>query len=458
MSVSNPPAEYAELHALIEQRTGVLLNDNRRTDINRAAGQMIETMHLQGMHNLIALLNTHDTAHAVWQALVAPIVVGETYFFRNQAHFNALRTQVFPALIQARRGTSSKQLRVWSAGCATGEEPYSLAILLREIIPDIDAWYITILATDINAESLQRARRGRYGKSAFRNETPARTRDEWFTAKDDGYELDPTIKRMVVFAPLNLVQDEYPSLATSTLHMDLIICRNVTIYFDPETTRQVIERFHCALVDDGWLIVGHSEPLATLYKGFVPRNFENAVFYQKQTLAAAQPEMQPLGRLSPPRETDTLSPSPRPAPRPATQPHPPPPRPVQTQQAWQRAKEAADREQWDEAHRWLTEADTVGVLLPQVHYLRALVYMQTSNTDAAVSSMRQAVAALPSFALAHYWLGELYEMRGNHAAAVRHWQSSQRAIQGLPSDQLLQFAEDLTVEMLGGLLAHRLGA
>jgi tetratricopeptide (TPR) repeat protein len=93
-----------------------------------------------------------------------------------------------------------------------------------------------------------------------------------------------------------------------------------------------------------------------------------------------------------------------------------------------------------------------------VHYLRALVYMQTGNIDDAVSSMQQAVMTAPGFALAQYWLGELYEMRGNHAAAVRHWQLSQWAINGMQPGQLVQFAEDLTVEMLGGLLAHRLGA
>ncbi len=429
-----------DLYDLIEERTGLKLDVNRRADIARLVEHLIESEALSSTAELVHRLRSQKVGDALWQDVIHAIVVGETYFFRNEAHFNALRHHVLPALIKERRAAGRRHLRIWSAGCASGEEPYSLAILLHELLDDLDAWSITILATDINLEAIKRARLGRYGKSAFRNETPPEIRVKWFQPKDDRYELLPEIRRMVLFSPLNLAEDDYPSVTNGTMHIDLIVCRNVTIYFNYETLREVIARFERTLNDKGWLVVGHSEPLAINYQGFAPRNFENAVFYQK--LVPPSAEAPPPPKIEPP---------------------PPPPKPLPTPKitfdiAWRRAKESADREQWGGAAHWLAKAEQIDPLKPQLHYLRALVQMQTGNMDGALDSLRRAVAVDARFALAHYWLGELYETRGDHTAALHHWRQAQRAIVGLPPQKSVRFAEDLTVEMLLALLRHRLEA
>jgi len=148
----------------------------------------------------------------------------------------ALRHTVLPAIIQERRQKNFKQLRIWSAGCATGEETYTLAMLLAELLPDIQQWSISLLSTDINAAYLAFAQKGIYTKRSFRGETPSELAQTWFIQNEGRYQVKPEIRRLVTFAPLNLIEDEYPSFANHTTNMDLIVCRNITIYFDKPTT------------------------------------------------------------------------------------------------------------------------------------------------------------------------------------------------------------------------------
>src|SRR5579871_3318133 len=257
--------EFETLVTLIRQRTGLTVSDTRTDDILSAISKLVDKHRLTGISALVGALRVDSTAGELWQQLVELVTVGETYFFRNEAQFRALRAEILPPLISRRRDSGNKYLRLWCAGCATGEEPYSLAILLRELLPDYRTWHITLLATDINAASLEQAKRGVYRAWSFRNETPDDVKDRWFCADGESYKIQQSIKDMVAFDTLNLISDDYPSLESGISHIDLILCRNVTIYFDVETTRQVVKRFHEALSNEGWLIVGHSEPAAAIY-------------------------------------------------------------------------------------------------------------------------------------------------------------------------------------------------
>lgn len=507
--------EYLALIELIEQRTGLRTDETRQADIARTVDGLLLAEGLLDVDSLRLALCQRPIGHPLWRAVIRATTIGETYFFRNMAQFQALREQVLPELIARRRASGFKQIRMWSAGCATGEEPYTLAILLREMLPDLADWSLTILATDINQEFLERAQTGIYRAAAFRNETPADLRDRYFTPVDGGWQLDPAIRRMVTFGHLNLVSGEFPSYETNTTGLDLIVCRNVTIYFSEATTRAIVGRFASALTGDGWLLVGHAEPLASIYEtqGFAPRNFENAIFYRRV------PEGTPVDSAAewPPRiKADPLWPSPatvssappdassrpavssrpatpplaRPAPRPAVASRPavssrppvssrstgttghlrpagPDSRSASTDpeapaapvagpgDPMQQAKQAADRGEWQAALDFLVAAARQDALAPQVHYLRALVQLQMNNADAALLSLRQAVYCEPRFGLAHYSLGELYERQGDLRAAARHWRLAEQALSGSAPEEAVLYSEDLTVEMLRGLLVHR---
>lgn len=225
------------------------------------------------------------------ERLINILTIGETHFFRNTAHFEALANHVLPSLIAKKREAANQlspnapgvpQLRIWSAGCSTGEEPYSIAMLLRELIPDIEKWRIFILGTDINANSLTRAREAVYRDWSFREPRAKVRRAIYFEQDGPHYRLRDDIRRQVTFTQHNLVEDEFPSLHNGIAAMDLIICRNVTIYFSQEITQQLIKKFYATLVDDGWFLVGHSEPSILFYQEFQAHTFPKAIFYQKQ--------------------------------------------------------------------------------------------------------------------------------------------------------------------------------
>jgi chemotaxis protein methyltransferase CheR len=441
-------SDYYYLRDLVNNRCGLDLDSKQRDDIERVLEKLIKMSGASGLHSLLLTLYGLPTHDPLWQEFINNLTIGETYFFRNIDQFNALRWHVLPELIAQRRASNFLQLRLWSAGCATGEEPYSLAILIRQMLPDYHNWIISILATDINGQFIDYARRGVYRSRSFRNETPDTLREEWFSETPQGWEIHPSVRSMVKFGLLNFLADDYPSYETGTVNMDIIVCRNVTIYFKTETTRKIVERFHTALNERGWLIVGHSEPMASVYQNFAARNFENTVFYQKLAPNEIAPQIYPFPAAATPRSVPT------PVPEPQIAPATPAPQP----QTWEQAKSAADREDWQTALRLLNLAEQENRMQPQIYYLRALIQLHNHDVDGAYQSLRQVVYCDPTFALAHYSLGEFHEQRGETKEAARHWRAAQKAIATMQPDAFLPFSDDLTVEILSDLLEHRLSA
>jgi len=439
------PSDFQALDELVSQKTGLKVDKNRHAEITRTLNDMLDMAKLSNFQELRRTLLEYETNDPLWRQLIERVTIGETYFFRDAAQCNVMQTAVLPDLIAKRRATGFKHLSLWSAGCATGEEPYTLAIMLREMIPDIADWTFSILATDINMTSLDTARRGIYRPHSFRQETRPDVQARWFVKQDNTFELDPAVRKMVEFAPLNFLSDVYPAFENRTMNLDLIICRNVTIYFEQQTTQRIIERFHQCLNSEGWLIVGHAEPLVSAYHGFVPRNFPNAVLYQKQAEQPQLPPVQPAPRSLPVEEVRPVSLS-----APVVKAPP--------VDAMIEARSAAGREDWETVKRSLMIAERQNAMNPQVHYLRGLMLIQQNELDDALRALRRAIYCDSSFVLAHYALGELYEKRGDLAEASRCWLRSQRSIaERQPQDQVAP-GEELTVEMFRDLLSYRLGS
>jgi chemotaxis protein methyltransferase CheR len=198
-----------------------------------------------------------DSQAALLDDLVAEITVGETYLFRDPRQFAVVRDRIVPAL--ASRRAPGHALRIWSAGCATGEEAYTLAILAREA-----GWAEAahIVGTDLSRAALAAARRGLYGRWSLRG-VPEHVVRTYFRPMGDRFQLAPVVRNAVEFRYLNLAEDAYPSLPTGIWAQDLILCRNVLIYFDPETVARVARRLMDSLSDDGWLLLGASDPPLT---------------------------------------------------------------------------------------------------------------------------------------------------------------------------------------------------
>ena len=215
------------------------------------------------------------------ELLASHLTIAETYFWREPLVFEALRSQILPDLIRAREN-GNKRLRIWSAGCATGEEPYSIAIVLRQLLPQLEDWNITLLATDINPHLLRRAAAGQFGEWSFRN-APARFRKRYFRRSDNGkFEILPKIRKMVTFAYHNLGEDTFPSPVNNTNAMDLVFCRNVLMDFTSERTHLVGEHFYQTLVEGGWLIVAASERSQQVFPQFHSVHFPGAILYRRE--------------------------------------------------------------------------------------------------------------------------------------------------------------------------------
>lgn len=481
-------SDYARFRTFVQDRIGLDVTEDRRPMLARALSEEMETSGCGSLDELHRLLQSSSKTSPVWDRLVSALTIGETYFFRNTGHFDALAKQILPALI-ADREHSSRRIRIWSAGCATGEEPYSLAILLNELVPNQESWYISILATDINRDELRRAREGVYSAWSFRG-VERRIQDTYFQMNDQKlFALSEKIKRMVTFEYLNLVGDPFPSMANNTNAMDIILCRNVTIYFNSAVTRQVLVNFHACLVDGGWLIPGASEPNMVSYEEFEPRNFPGAVIYQKPARPKSKP---PLAFISVPISATTAGPLPTPRPqKPTSIPSTlleiktPPLRDAyldavdllhadKADQAlvklfqkleqdpnfiptyYTLGKIYANLGNLEEAQTWCERAIKKDKLHPEPYYTLSLVFQQLGLIDLAIDALKKTIYLDRSFVLAHYNLAQIFHHQGEKASARRSLLNVQRLLEGKPKDGLIPEGDGLVAARLRELVEEQL--
>ena len=229
---------------------GLVFSVNRQPSAETAMRRVMNAYHLP---TPAELYDAVAGAGEVRDALLAELTVGESYFFRDEGQLSLLAREILP---EWRADSSDSPRRIWSAGCASGEEPYTLAILLREL-----GWRssIALLGTDIALPRLGAARRGRYTKWALRGMEAERLA-RWFSRRGPHFLLDDEIRRAAEFRHLNLASDTYPSIESATSDQDLILCRNVLIYFDLDTVAAIAERLLRALRPTGWLVLGASDP------------------------------------------------------------------------------------------------------------------------------------------------------------------------------------------------------
>ncbi len=268
-----------DLMIVIEETLGLHFPREKWSDLERAVLSIYEDLGYTDVESLAKQIIKKDISRDELETLAAALTVGETYFFREPASLNAFEYNIIPDLIKS----GTRRLRIWSAGCATGEEPYTIAMILKKAIPSIEDWDITILATDINMKFIRKALAGVYTRWSFRD-VPNWIINKYFVTKSDNqFEISPEIKKMVTFSYLNLMEDNYPSILNDTNAMNVIFCRNVLMYFSEENIRKVVHKFHSSINDGGFFIVSQTE-LSEYYFG----NFQNfpssgAIIYKKDS-------------------------------------------------------------------------------------------------------------------------------------------------------------------------------
>ena len=436
---------FPRLKALVIEVTGMAFYADKDADLAQIVADRMEQCRID---DCAAYLERLVADGEEMDALVAELTIGETYFFRHKEQFDALREIVLPDILV--RNAPSRRLRIWSAGCATGPEPYSLAILLkREFGARILGWHVSILGTDINQKFLARARDGRYDQWAFRA-TPENIRRECFVAVGKQWQIRPEFKSMVSFQYHNLTRNRFPSITDNIAGFDIIICRNVVIYFSRETVAMLVPCFHESLVEGGWLVMGHAEPNMELFRNFRTVNCPGAVLYQRTSLEGG------VAEPNPPLRGHVVAPPAVPTPqRVMRQPRPARPTPVKTPAPMARmapelsdVRLLADQGKWDAALRACDMALDRDALNWRGHYLRALILDQMGDGDNCEAALRRAIYLDRRAVLPHYHLG-LFLLRAEETeTARRSFRNVLALLEGAADDQMVDEGEDLTASQL----------
>ncbi|HQS73889.1 MAG TPA: CheR family methyltransferase [Gallionellaceae bacterium] len=447
-----PPFLLTRLSELLADHTGLHFPAERWGDLERGITSAASILGFTDTETCVQkLVSLPLTQHEIG-ILASCLTVGETYFFREKRCFEVLEQNILPALFREREETG-QHLRIWSAGCCTGEEPYSVAMLIDRMIPRYDRWNVTLLASDINPAFLKKAADGVYSEWSFRS-TPEWIRDRYFSRGKAGqFKLDAKIRQRVSFSSINLAEDSFPSPINNTNAMDIIFCRNVLMYFSEERVRSVIGNFHRALVDGGWLIVSPAETSCALFASFSPVNFGGAVFYRKS--ACAETELSPLkmpqmhaipayaylaGDVTPAQASRLIldiEEVPLVAAGEANM-SSLPGDPVLL------ARECANQGRLDEAAEWCRKAIAADKLDSSHHYLLAIIELEQGQQDAAAQTLVRALYLKPDFVLAHYALGNLRRSQGRHDQAERHFDNTLALLRAYQPSDILPETDGLT--------------
>lgn len=243
----------------IRQHFGIVIHVHQVNELNKTILANCQKLNC-GPEEYLQQLRTSTNKSALFDDLIAGITVGETYFFRDKRQMHLLEHILLPRLIQRKLEKNDLNLRIWSAACSTGEEIYTVAMLLNELIPHHEKWTFNLLASDINTRTLQEVKTAHFSQWSVRS-MPAYYKSHYLTEDKRNYILSPEIRDLVRFEYINLNAPTYPSILNGTSGQDLILCRNVLIYFDRERITQVMKQLSNSLVEGGYLILGASDPI-----------------------------------------------------------------------------------------------------------------------------------------------------------------------------------------------------
>ena len=270
--------ELSEIRMLIEERTGIHFDASRERFFST---RVREHVHERGFSRGTELLRAVRKTNVEYEALLEKLLTQETSFFRYPAVFEAFEKHVLPELHVKKFWRNPRTLRIWSAGCSTGEEPYSVAITVLDTLSFADAWEVEILATDVGRQALKTAGRGVYSGRSIAS-VDARQLATHFNAVNGGHQVKPRLRKIVSFAQMNLASPVYVG------RMDLIFCMNVLIYFSEQRRQALVQRFYDALEPGGYLFLGHSESISKMPVKFQAIVLGDCIMYRKPTAEELQ--------------------------------------------------------------------------------------------------------------------------------------------------------------------------
>ncbi|MEX0852802.1 MAG: CheR family methyltransferase [Bauldia sp.] len=467
-SALDPATE--ELKSLLVSATGNFRLSAENSPVLEKARNRLLHNGLSSLSAYLELLKKGEVGKRELDCLIAELTVGETFFFRQPDHFDALRDQVLPACLK--RNENSRQLRIWSAGCANGAEPYSIAILVHAALGDrFKDWNVVIVGSDINRAFLAEAEAGSYSAWTLRG-VPKEQVPGFFAKRDQYWLLREKYKQKVHFVYHNIINEEMPSIHKNIFAFDIVFCRNVMIYFDSAVNLRLAERINSVMVDDGWLFVGSTDFNPHLDATFASEKRSGAIVLRKRSAdgrAALETAAAMVAGTEPPRpEADALGSSSgktsvrrraivgtgsrlRTAARRAA------PEPLLRQSSdIATIVELANRGDWQNASRHCEAILAGDPFNAAVHYYYALILQSTGAHGEAEQALRRAIYLDRGFALAHYQLGLARKDARDLSACAKAFRNTLDALSQTPDDQTISPCGQITALDLRELATQQL--
>ncbi len=418
----------------VERRFGLRFQPGLRSLLAESAEELVASGAAFDLAEVAIRIGNGAEDDPVVQRMRTAASVCETYFFRAPQQLRVLREMVLRCVLPKK---ADRELRIWSAGCATGEEAYSLAALFVDVTPHLE---VSVVGTDMNEVALQHAEAARYGRRSFRRTNPE-DHARWFEEKDGRYQVRDELRRLVSFLRLNLATDPLPPELSG---FDVVVCRNVLIYIEPERIAQVVRSLAAAASSPAILALAPAEYGAAKHaEGF--ETAHAALFLRgapvPPRIAARPVRPEPLPQpepLPPPAFEPPAPPVPMPRATPAIAVRPTAALPrIAAADACARARSAADLGDYDAAERALEEAIQSDPTSARPYYLLGSVHAARGALREAIEELRRAVFLDPDFVAAHVALGEALARVGRRSEARRHLRAAVRFVSGRAPDELI---------------------
>jgi len=480
--ISFPEELKSRLKSFITERSGLYFRDHDLKGLEDALVDRILSLGMDSAVTYYSYITNPDHREDELRELLNKLTVTHTYFFRNEPQFKALRERILPEIVERKlsdprssiHNPQKPVLRIWSAGCSTGEEPYSIAMTVLDVIPDIENWDVQIIATDASTEALDRARRGLYGKASVKP-VDSEHMEKYFTIRDKddagaGCAINNDVKKLVTFGFHNLMADDFPG------GFDIIFFRNVAIYFDLETTIKILGKMHSGLNAGGYLLIGYSESLYFMQDKFRMVDWEEAIYYRKalpgegrrfeaqapsadkgrtidevledisraERVAALEAE---AGKMKVPQKNieellvratklyhmkdyakavsvldEAIS-----ANKDSVDPY------------YLKAEIYVNMGKFFEAKASLAKALAKDRMFAPAHYLLGCISIEESLFDTAKESLKRAIYIDKSFPLAHFYLAHAYRSEGKVTDAIREYRNAIKLLSNAKSDDILPY-------------------
>lgn len=485
-----------EFREFLAQHMGLEFPEKRLPELRRSIDRAAPDLGFKDVDSCVKQLMSEQLTSHRTEVLASYLTIGETYFFRDEKSFKVLEERIFMDLLRKAR-SSHRLLRIWSAACSTGEEPYSIAILLRRILPDFDDWNVTIVATDINTRSLEKASQGVYTEWSFRGAPPWLKQQYFEKTRKGHFRIVPEIKRAVKFAYHNLAQDPYPSLLNNTNGMNVIFCRNTLMYFGAEQRQKAIRKFIDCLLDGGWLIVSPAETSLVVDHRLETVSAQGTMLHRKIGGPARKVEISetaitlsqtPVHRQAVPEPPshETTEYLQRLSGTPSSMKFDLPSEvesrafsfeealelyregrysevtkklPVKISRVPLHGKESAseasllarayaNQGMLIEALEWCAKATTADKLNPRYHYLFATILQEQGRNEEAVKSLQKAIYLDQDFVLAHFALGNLLLSQKNSARSQKYFDNVLNLLRKYENEETLPESDGMTAGRL----------